>query len=75
MQNDAQAWAGKCRYAHAYGKWGENVFKAESFLPDDVLIERAISEWYFEKMSWKFTPDCSEACHYTQVCHFSSELV
>ncbi|CAG2223871.1 CD364 [Mytilus edulis] len=75
LQNDAQAWAGKCRYAHAYGKWGENVFKAESFLPDDVLIERAISEWYFEKMSWKFTPDCSEACHYTQVVWAESEEI
>ncbi|CAC5412935.1 PI16 [Mytilus coruscus] len=75
LQNDAQAWAGKCRYAHAYGKWGENVFKAESFLPDDVLIERAVNEWYFEKMSWKFTPDCSEACHYTQVVWAESEEI
>lgn len=69
LQRDAQLWANKCRYTHAYGKWGENLFKAESPLPDDVLIERAVNEWYYEKMSWKFTPDCNEACHYTQVCH------
>ncbi|KAK3090304.1 hypothetical protein FSP39_010786 [Pinctada imbricata] len=75
LEREAYNHVNKCRYMHQYGSWGENLYKVESFLPDNVLIERALSTWYYEKLSWHWQGDCSEACHYTQMVWSSTAEV